>query len=220
LLPQIGAEKLMKRLVDLLVACVLLLILLPLYGAIALAVRLDSPGPILHRARRVGLDGRLITVFKFRTMARDAGLGSPITRAKDPRITRLGRALRRWKFDELPQIWNVVRGDMSLVGPRPEDPRLVRRYTAEQLGVLSVRPGITGPSQLVFRNEEDLLNGEDPETIYIRDVLPRKLQIDLEYVRRHNLPNDMKILARTVLRRGESKVDNGLEFDRRGVKTI
>jgi lipopolysaccharide/colanic/teichoic acid biosynthesis glycosyltransferase len=207
----------MKRLVDFVVACVLLVILLPVYGVIAIAVRLDSPGPILHHARRVGLDRRPITVFKFRTMLRDAALGSPITRAEDPRVTRLGRVLRRWKFDELPQIWNVVRGDMSLVGPRPEDPRLVQRYSAEQLGVLSVRPGMTGPSQLVFRNEEDLLDTEDPETVYVREVLPRKLQIDLEYARRHNLPDDMRILFRTVLRRGQSKVDNGLELGRRGV---
>jgi lipopolysaccharide/colanic/teichoic acid biosynthesis glycosyltransferase len=207
----------MKRAVDLVVGCLLLVILLPLYAAIALAVRLDSPGPILHRARRVGLDGRLITVFKFRTMGRDAPLGSPITRAKDPRVTRLGRALRRWKFDELPQMWNVVRGEMSLVGPRPEDPRLVQRYTREQLDVLSVRPGITGPSQLLFRNEEDLLEAEDPEEMYVRDVLPRKLEIDLEYVRRHNLLDDMRILVRTVLRRGDG--DNGLKPVHRGAQT-
>jgi len=168
-------------------------------GAIAVAVRVDSPGPILHHARRVGLGGHLFTVFKFRTMASDAASGSAITQAKDPRITRVGRVLRRWKLDELPQIWNVVRGDMSFVGPRPEDPRFVLRYTPEQRDVLSVRPGITGPSQLVFREEERLLDTDDPETTYIRDILPRKLLIDLEYARRHNLLDDMRILVQTLL---------------------
>lgn len=189
----------MKRLVDLVLAGLSLVILLPFYGAIAVAVRVDSPGPILHRARRVGLGGQLFTVFKFRTMVSDAASGSAITRAKDPRITRVGRVLRRWKLDELPQIWNVVRGDMSFVGPRPEDPRFVLRYTPEQRDVLSVRPGITGPSQLVFREEERLLDTDDPETTYVRDILPRKLLIDLEYARRHNLLDDMRILVRTLL---------------------
>ncbi|HAL26097.1 MAG TPA: hypothetical protein DCP25_05075 [Chloroflexi bacterium] len=189
----------MKRLVDLVLAGLSFVILLPFYGAIAVAVRVDSPGPILHHARRVGLGGHLFTVFKFRTMASDAASGSAITQAKDPRITRVGRVLRRWKLDELPQIWNVVRGDMSFVGPRPEDPRFVLRYTPEQRDVLSVRPGITGPSQLVFREEERLLDTDDPETTYIRDILPRKLLIDLEYARRHNLLDDMRILVQTLL---------------------
>jgi lipopolysaccharide/colanic/teichoic acid biosynthesis glycosyltransferase len=174
-------------------------ILVPFSGVVAAAVRVDSPGPILHRARRVGQGGRLFTIFKFRTMVSDAASGSPITRANDPRITHIGRVLRRWKLDELPQIWNVVRGDMSFVGPRPEDPRFVLGYTSEQRAVLSVRPGITGPSQLVFREEERLLDTDDPETTYVRDILPRKLLIDLEYARRHNLIDDMRILVLTLL---------------------
>ena len=186
---------------DLVLGFLLLLVLLPLFGAIALAVRLDSHGPVLHRARRAGLDGRPITVFKFRTMTINAVLGSRITRARDPRITRVGARLRRWKLDELPQIWNVLRGDMSLVGPRPEDPRFVQTYTPEQREVLSVRPGITGPSQLVFRHEEDLLDTDDPEETYVQELLPRKLLIDLEYARTHNLVGDIRILISTVLSR-------------------
>jgi lipopolysaccharide/colanic/teichoic acid biosynthesis glycosyltransferase len=188
-----------KRALDVAVSAVLLSVLSPLLALLAVLVRLTSPGPALHRARRVGRGGHEFTMYKLRTMRRDAASTGPgITGRGDARITSLGRALRRTRLDELPQLWNVLRGDMSLVGPRPEDPRFVARYTPEQRTVLSVRPGITGPAQLAYRDEERLLPAEATEDAYARDVLPAKLAIDLAYVRRPSLLRDLAVLARTL----------------------
>jgi len=187
-----------KRAVDLAIAAPLLLLLSPLLLALALAVRLTSPGPALHRAVRAGRGGEPFTLYKLRTMRVEPG--PAISGARDPRVTRLGRALRSSRLDELPNLWNVMAGDMSLVGPRPEDPRYVERYTPEQRAVLSVRPGLTGPAQLRFRDEAVLLDPEDPEGSYVRDVLPEKLAIDLEYVRHRTLRGDLAILLRTLRR--------------------
>jgi lipopolysaccharide/colanic/teichoic acid biosynthesis glycosyltransferase len=190
-----------KRALDVLIGSGLLGLTLPLQIAVALAVVLDSPGPAIHRATRVGLNGKEFTVLKFRTMRANASAAEArITGKGDPRVTRVGRVLRRTKLDELPQLWNVVRGDMSLVGPRPEDPFFVRLYTPQQREVLSVRPGITGVSQLAYRNEESLLSSERPETIYVSDILPRKLELDLDYVRQRSLLVDLRILASTARR--------------------
>ena len=188
------------RLLDSALAGVALVLALPVCLAIGIAIRLDSPGPVLHRAARVGLAGRSFTLYKFRTMVDGAAaLGPGVTAAGDPRVTRVGRFLRRTKLDELPQLWNVLRGDMRLVGPRPEDPRYVALYEPHQLLVLSVCPGITGPSQLAFFDEEQLLAEADAEAVYIRDILPRKLALDLDYARRHTLRQDLRILAQTLL---------------------
>jgi lipopolysaccharide/colanic/teichoic acid biosynthesis glycosyltransferase len=188
------------RLADIVVAGGLLLPLLPVLAGVAVAVRLDSRGPVLHRAVRAGQYGRLFTLYKFRTMVVDAAaFGPAITAADDERVTRVGRFLRRTKVDELPQLWNVLRGDMRLVGPRPEDPRFVALYAPEQRAVLTVRPGITGPSQLTFFDEERLLTSSDPETVYVRDILPRKLALDLEYVDQHAILGDLQIVLTTAV---------------------
>jgi lipopolysaccharide/colanic/teichoic acid biosynthesis glycosyltransferase len=188
------------RLVDIAIAAAALVVGLPVFAAVGIAIRLDSSGPLLHRAIRVGLAGRSFTLYKFRTMVDGAAaLGPGVTAAGDPRVTRVGRFLRRSKLDELPQLWNVLRGDMRLVGPRPEDPRFVALYEPYQLLVLSVCPGITGPSQLAFFDEEHVLAATDAEAVYIRDILPRKLALDLEYARRHTLLQDLRILAQTLL---------------------
>jgi lipopolysaccharide/colanic/teichoic acid biosynthesis glycosyltransferase len=188
------------RLLDITIAGLALVLALPVCVAVGIAIRLDSPGPVLHRAVRVGLAGRSFTLYKFRTMVDGAAaLGPGITAAGDPRVTRVGRFLRRTKLDELPQLWNVLRGDMRLVGPRPEDPRFVALYEPDQLLVLSVSPGITGPSQLAFIDEEHVLAEADAEAVYIRDILPRKLALDLEYARCHTLRQDLRILAQTLL---------------------
>ena len=188
------------RLLDIVIAGVALVLALPVLVAVGIAIRLDSSGPVLHRAVRVGLAGRSFTLYKFRTMVDGAAaLGPGITAAGDPRVTRVGRFLRRTKLDELPQLWNVLRGDMRLVGPRPEDPRFVALYAPDQLLVLSVCPGITGPAQLAFFDEEHLLAEADAETVYIRDILPRKLALDLDYARRRTLRQDLRILAQTLL---------------------
>jgi len=190
-----------KRALDLAVAVPLLVILSPVLVALAAAVRLTSRGPAFHRATRVGRDGRPFTMLKLRTMR--AGPGAAITTRDDPRMTALGRALRRARLDELPQLFNVVRGEMSLVGPRPEDPRFVALYSEEQRAVLALRPGITGAAQLVFRDEAALLDPADPDGSYIRAVLPRKLAIDLEYARGRSLAGDLRIMGMTL--RGQPK---------------
>jgi len=190
-----------KRALDLAVAVPLLVILSPVLVALAAAVRLTSRGPAFHRATRVGRDGRPFTMLKLRTMR--AGPGAAITTRDDPRVTALGRALRRARLDELPQLMNVVRGEMSIVGPRPEDPRFVALYSEEQRAVLALRPGITGAAQLVFRDEAALLDPADPDGSYIRAVLPRKLAIDLEYARGRSLAGDLRIMGMTL--RGQPK---------------
>lgn len=190
----------LKRLFDVTASALGLLILAPLFGLIAAAIRLDSPGPIFHRAVRVGRSGREFILFKFRTMVVHAAqVGPGITISSDPRVTRVGRILRRWKLDELPQLFNVVRGEMSIVGPRPEDPRYVALYTPEQREVLAVRPGITSPASVRFRSEEALLSGEDWERRYIEEIMPAKLALDLEYIRRASLRQDLMVLWETFL---------------------
>jgi lipopolysaccharide/colanic/teichoic acid biosynthesis glycosyltransferase len=162
-------------------------------------VRWDSPGPVFHRGVRVGKDGVHFRLYKFRSMRVDAGGNGPaITAAGDPRITRSGAFLRRTKLDELPQLLNVLRGEMSLVGPRPEDPRYVALYTAEQRRVLRVRPGITGAASVAYRREENLLTGPDWEQVYCNQVLPAKLAIDLAWLDRRTLAGDLLLLLRTV----------------------
>jgi lipopolysaccharide/colanic/teichoic acid biosynthesis glycosyltransferase len=189
----------MKRLFDLLVSGIGLVVLSPLLLAIGLVVCLTSPGPALHRAKRVGRDSELFTLYKFRSMVADADKQGPgVTTAGDSRVTPIGRILRRTKLDELPQLFNVLRGDMSLVGPRPEDPRYVALYTTEQRGVLRVRPGITSPASVYYRDEERILQGTDWETQYTTQVLPAKLALDLEYARRANLLTDLKIIWQTA----------------------
>lgn len=191
-----------KRLFDLIVAGAALIVLSPLLAAVAAAVRFDSPGPALYRQERVGRGGRPFRIVKFRTMRSDADrAGRQITVGGDPRITRVGAALRKWKLDELPQLVNVVRGDMSLVGPRPEVPKYVQRYTPEQREVLRVRPGITDLASIEYRDENELLAGQaDPEGFYLQEVMPRKLELNRAYLERRSLGYDLWILVRTALR--------------------
>lgn len=161
-------------------------------------VRLDSPGPALYRQQRVGRHGRLFTLYKLRTM-RVTTSGSLVTAASDDRVTRLGRRLRASKLDELPQLWNVIRGDMSLVGPRPEVPRYVSLWPDDlREEILSIRPGITDPVTAALRNEE-LLLGEaaDPERFYIETLLPAKAKAYAEYVRRRSQLGDLRIMVQT-----------------------
>lgn len=187
----------MKRALDLCIAIPGLVMTSPLLAAAAIAVKLDSRGPVFYRGRRVGKDGREFDILKLRSMTAGGG-GPAVTSAGDPRITRVGRFLRRTKLDELPQLWNVTRGEMSLVGPRPEDPRYVKLYTEEQLRVLTVRPGITSPTSLAFRNEEAMLAEGGGVSAYAQDVMPRKLAMDLDYVEHRSFAGDVAILARTL----------------------
>jgi lipopolysaccharide/colanic/teichoic acid biosynthesis glycosyltransferase len=186
------------RLLEGLCAAAGLVLLSPLLAGAALAVKLSSPGPVLHRAVRVGRAGNPFTMLKFRTMVLGAIAGPGITSAEDPRVTPVGHVLRRWKLDELPQLMNVLRGEMSLVGPRPEDPRYVAHYTPEQRRVLRVRPGLTSPASLRFSREESMLTGEDWETAYLKRILPAKLSEDLEYLDHRSARSDLIILIRSV----------------------
>ncbi len=193
-------EDWLKRVFDILLSTILLIIVLPLFIIIAVAIKLDSPGPVFYRATRAGRGGVPFKLYKFRTMVVDADKRGPgVTVAGDSRVTRVGRVLRRTKLDELPQLINVLQGDMSLVGPRPEDLRYVAMYTPEQRMVLSVRPGITGAASVHYRNEEALLTGPDWESRYIQEIMPSKLEHDLAYVREANVLKDIIILGRTAL---------------------
>jgi lipopolysaccharide/colanic/teichoic acid biosynthesis glycosyltransferase len=189
-----------RRVFDTVAAGLGLMVLAPLLLLIAALVKLGDRGAILHRATRMGRQGRTFTLYKFRTMAADAHLAGPaVTVRADPRVTAIGRPLRASKLDELPQLFNVIRGDMALVGPRPEDPRYLRYYTKEQREVLSVRPGITSPASIRFRSEEEILSGEDWERTYVGEVLPAKLALELRYLERRSLWADLLLLAQTVM---------------------
>jgi lipopolysaccharide/colanic/teichoic acid biosynthesis glycosyltransferase len=189
-----------KRAFDLLISAALLAAFALPMLLIAAWVKLDSPGPALFRQMRVGRHGVPFTIHKFRTMAHaPAGLG--LTVGQDARITRAGHVLRRLKLDELPQLWDVLRGAMSLVGPRPDLPQYVERYPEPlRQQVLAVRPGITDPASLAYRNESELLAQEpDPERAYLERILPRKLQLSADYANRATLMTDLRLLARTAL---------------------
>ena len=190
----------MKRLFDIVVSGLALLLLLPLLLVLAVAVVMGSPGGAFFRQTRVGRDGRLFRLLKFRSMRPGSEAGGQITVGeRDPRITGIGHLLRRTKMDELPQLWNVLVGDMSLVGPRPEVPKYVALYTPEQREVLRVRPGLTGPASIAYMDENALLGQSlDPEAIYVQTVMPAKLALDLHYVRERSILTDLKILLRTA----------------------
>ena len=190
-----------KRAFDLLVGGAGLLLAAPLMLALALWVKADSPGPALFRQQRVGQGGRMFNILKFRTMrAGSDGQGPAVTDAGDARITRAGAWLRRTKLDELPQLLNVLRGEMSLVGPRPEVPRYMALYEPAVRGrILSVRPGITDLAALEFRDEERLLAAApDVERAYVEQILPVKQRYYLDYVARHSVGGDVRILLKTL----------------------
>lgn len=190
-----------KRVFDLLGAAVALVLLAPLLAAIALWIKLDSPGPVLFRQQRVGRHGRQFAIRKFRTMVADAPRRGPqLTIGDDPRITRAGAFLRRAKLDELPQLIDVLAGHMSLVGPRPEVPSYVAQYPAELRDkVLAVRPGITDPVSLEFADESELLaRAADPEREYVEVLLPKKLRAAAAYAEHANLATDLRVIGGTL----------------------
>jgi lipopolysaccharide/colanic/teichoic acid biosynthesis glycosyltransferase len=178
------------------------MLLAPMFAAIAVAIKLGDGGPVFFSQTRVGQFGRPFRLHKFRTMVPQAEQqGLQLTLGGDVRITRVGRWLRRTKLDELPQLWNVAKGEMSVVGPRPEVPRYVAFYTPEQRRVLEVRPGLTDPASLKFIDESSVLaTAASPEATYIQVILPMKLAINLDYLRRRTLASDMLVIVSTVWR--------------------
>lgn len=190
-----------KRIFDLFFSIVGILALLPVYIIVALAIKIDSRGPILFKQVRVGKDQTPFKILKFRTMCLDAEKkGGQITvGGRDPRVTQVGYYLRKFKLDELPQLFNVFLGEMSLVGPRPEVPRYVELYTTEQLQVLSVRPGITDLASIEFSNENEILaQYEDPEKAYREEIMQKKLALNLQYIHTKSLSGDIMLILKTV----------------------
>ncbi len=187
----------MTRLFDIAIAAAALLVLSPLLIVIAIAVKLTSRGPVIYRAKRVGRNGQLFDLFKFRSMA-VSNTGPAITRAGDPRVTPVGRIIRRFKVDELPQLLNVLRGEMSIVGPRPEDPKYTAMYDEAQRKALAVRPGITSAASVKYRDEESHLARDDWEEYYVQHIMPEKLRIDLEYLERRTFFSDVMLILKTI----------------------
>jgi lipopolysaccharide/colanic/teichoic acid biosynthesis glycosyltransferase len=198
----------LQRTIDMICAAGGLLVLFPAFCAIALAIKIDDGGPVFYRHRRVGRGFRQFDLLKFRTMVPQAEtLGGQVTVAGDPRVTRRGRFLRKYKLDELPQLINVLKGEMSLVGARPEVQRYVEMFRSEYEAILVDRPGITDPASLAFRHEEEMLWAADTEHLYISEVLPSKLSLSLEYSRRRNVFTDLGIIFSTIV---------GIACNRRG----
>jgi len=189
-----------KRAFDIFASATGLFFLLPLLALLAVLVRLEDSGPVFYRGLRTGRFGKPFRIFKFRTMVLNADkIGGPSSSSDDPRITRVGKFLRRYKLDELPQLINVIRGEMSLVGPRPEVLEEVRLYTPEEMQLLDILPGITDWASIQFRNEGEILRGSpDPHQAYREKIRPEKIRLGLEYVRNHTFTTDCKIILKTL----------------------
>ncbi len=198
-----------KRIWDVCCAVLLLIALMPLMILVGIGVKFTSSGPVFFRQRRPGKNGSEFSIFKFRSMVNNKRIGGPaFTRAADPRVTWFGQYLRKWKLDELPQFFNVLAGDMSLVGPRPQPTKLWQKPSIrrEAACVLSVRPGITSQATLNFRNEEELLaplaplSSDEAEAFYMQHIMPLKLRMDIEYLRTASFLDDLRLLLRTAFR--------------------
>ena len=189
----------MKRIFDVIASGLGLIVLSPLFWILAIWIKCDSKGPVFYRQKRVGKNNRDFRIFKFRSMRVGADKGSLVTiGGHDPRVTRSGYFIRKFKFDELPQLINVFVGDMSLVGPRPEVRHYVDYWTPEQMHVLDVRPGITDPASIKFRNENELMEkADDPEKYYIEVIMQEKIKLYLEYVEKHSFFYDLGLIFKT-----------------------
>lgn len=194
-------QLIIKRIFDFTVSSIGIIIISPILLVISILIKLDSKGPILFKQIRVGKNGKPFKIFKFRTMVVDAEKkGMQITVGRDSRITKSGHVLRKTKLDELPQLFNVLTGEMSFVGPRPEVPRYVEMYDENQKSILKVRPGITDLASIKYRNENDLLaKSLDPEATYINEIMPKKIELNIEYLKNMSVLYDIKLIIRTVL---------------------
>jgi len=192
-------NSIVKRFFDIFLSSLILLITSPLLVLISVVILFDSKGGVFYKQIRIGKNQRPFILYKFRTMERDVINLSLVTLKNDSRITMAGRFLRKFKIDELPQLFNVIKGDMSLVGPRPEVPRWVEKYNDEQKRILNFKPGITSYASIIYRNENELLSRQkDPEKYYIEKILPHKIKLDLKYSEHSNLCKDIKIIWRTI----------------------
>jgi len=189
-----------KRQFDLFFSLIGISLFLPLGALIGLIIKIEDGGPVFYIQERIGHRGKSFRMIKFRTMIRDADkIGSAITIGNDARITSVGRWLRRFKLDEFPQLFNVLKGEMSFVGPRPEVPKYVAVYNDMEREVLNLVPGITDPASVIYRNESEILGGfQDPEKQYIEKIMPNKIRINLEYARRANIMSDIFVILQTL----------------------
>jgi lipopolysaccharide/colanic/teichoic acid biosynthesis glycosyltransferase len=192
----------MKRIFDILLSLIVLIILMPVFLILALVIIIDSPGGPFYKQERIGKDGEPFLLLKFRSMNPFADKRGKLTvGTRDPRITRMGRFIRKFKLDEFPQLINVIKGEMSIVGPRPEVAKYVDVYTSEQKKVLTVRPGLTDYASLKYFDENELLaKAEDPQKEYIEVIMPAKLKLNLEYIEKKSLTTDLKIIFKTFWR--------------------
>jgi lipopolysaccharide/colanic/teichoic acid biosynthesis glycosyltransferase len=199
---RVNIEYALRRVIDILVSAFGLLFLAPFFAIIAVMIKRDSPGPVFYKGKRVGKNGKEFWIIKFRTMyeAPESYSGRRLTIKSDPRITEFGRWLRETKINELPQLWNVLVGDMSLVGPRPEDPTLISQSPEDMARkILLVRPGMTSPASIMFIDEEEKIRTEDPIQDYIQNILPFKLKMDLDYIRNRTIINDLDLIFLTLI---------------------
>jgi len=188
-----------KRLFDVFFSCFFLILLSPIFIFVSMLIKLDSPGPVFYKGMRVGLNGRLFKMLKFRTMVNNAEkIGGSSTPEDDPRITRVGRLLRRFKLDELPQLINVCKGEMSFVGPRPQVQWAVDLYSIEERQVLNIKPGITSYASIKFYNEGKILKGSsDPDKYYLEKIHKEKMRLNREYIMSQSIWLDIKIILKT-----------------------
>ncbi|WP_066890630.1 sugar transferase [Clostridium nigeriense] len=195
-------NKIIKRMFDFIASLIGCIILIPVFIIISILIKFDSRGPILFKQKRVGQDGKVFEILKYRTMIVDAEkIGKQITVGNDSRITKVGKFLRKYKLDELPQLFNVLKGDMSLVGPRPEVPKYVKLYNESEREVLKVKPGITDFASIEYRDENEILGTvENPEEYYINVIMKHKLQLNLKYISKNNIFLDIKIILKTLLK--------------------
>ncbi len=190
---------LVKRFFDILSATLVLILLSPFFIVTALLIVIDSKGGVFYKQERIGKKRSPFYLYKFRSMRPEADLGSKITVGKDPRITKIGAFIRKYKIDELPQLINIINGDMSVVGPRPEVKQYVDLYTDEQLKVLSVKPGLTDFASIKFFNEQEVLGqSENPQQLYIEEIMPAKLELNLLYLKKMSFSTDLKIILKTL----------------------
>lgn len=194
------ASLIIKRMFDIVASSIGLILLSPILMLIAICIKLDSKGPVFFKQVRVGKNKKLFKIYKFRTMITDAEkLGKQITIGNDSRITKVGKFIRKCKLDELPQLINVFKGEMSLVGPRPEVPRYVDLYDEYQEQILLVQPGITDYASIEFRNENDILGkSSSPEETYIKDIMPTKIELNIKYIKNISLYEDIKLIMKTI----------------------
>lgn len=192
-------QLLLKRMFDVAASAAGLLVLSPIFLLVGIAIKLDSPGPVFFRQIRMGKEARPFTILKFRTMVHDPrGRGLKITVGEDARITKAGEFLRKSKVDELPQLLNVLKGDMSLVGPRPEVSEYLKYYSTEDLSTLWIRPGITGPASVYFRDESEILaESPDPDQTYIKEIIPKKNELNKQYIRDLSVGKDIRMIFAT-----------------------